>query len=595
MSEFGNESSTAVLRLGEKSIEALMKLFKFILERKERKVNSELKKEQLNEMKLKSGERIARLKIEGKVGFVKAKLLQRAGEPLVAIKTTMTDQQVKEFSRLAKKYGIPFTSISDRNKTGEKEHTFFVREKDLATAKEITDRMTKDMQLKAIDEKISEINGKGNLSEQDKADIEYLEQQKEEIIHNDTKTFNEENAEIIFNDVCGEMQNKSLSFDKGLNRYTDRDFSRDTPYYLCERTNPTSYIELKSTLDEFAGHQYTRTDYKVYKNEVEQVADLTLRKDGKFTDERFYGRSKGFWQDIKSDMMKKGGFSDDVVVFNNKEEFLRYQQLYKEQQKEITVLEKEGEYRDYSDIIKQLKEQLDKNNAELDEGGYAVNKITKQPIAIVVAKNIEERSEIAESAVIAMQISNYKELSKAQVKLEMDKQQLEGMEQETEEYAELAAEIAITEKQINNALNKEKMLISERNQINGVQAVTEVDKEYNAQKQKTIGNTKLINKREVLQSVGYCEVNNNVPYEQRLTIGTEIEKDVYVFEMKNGVTQEDLERVYKNDERKELDVNTHTLDEWKGQMSERREQITKSSPVADKSIENFIQRKDDDR
>lgn len=543
MSEFGNESSTAVLRVAEKSIEALLKLFKFILERKEKQINAALKKEQLYEIKLKSGERIAKLKVAGKVGFVKAKLLQRCGEPLVVIKTIMTDQQVKDFSRLAKKYGIPFTSISDRNKTGEKEHTFFVREKDLVTAKEITDRMTKDMQLKSIDEKISEIKDKGNLSEKDLVDIEYLKQQKEDIIHNETKTFNEENAEIIFNNVCGEMQNKSLSFDKALNRYTDRDFSRDASYFLCERTNPTSYIELKSTLDKFSGREYTRTNYNVYKNEVEQIADLSLRKDGKFTDERFYGRPKGFWQDIKSDMMQKGGFSNDVVVFNNKEEFLRYQQLYKEQQKEIAVLEKEGEYRDYAAITEQLKEQLKKNNAELDDDGYAVDKVTKEHLIIVAAKNIEERSRIAESAVIAMQISNYKELSKAQVKLEMDKQQLESMGQGTKGYEELAPEIAITEKQIKDALKKEEMLIGERKQINGVQAATKAYKEYS-------------NK---------IKGNDEVESSERNVL----------------------------EEHKELDRDTRTLDEWKGQMSERRERITKNNPVVDKSLEKSIPSKDD--
>lgn len=56
MSEFGNETTTAVLKLSTKSMEELFKLLKFIFERDERKLNREIKKAQLEESKHKQAQ-----------------------------------------------------------------------------------------------------------------------------------------------------------------------------------------------------------------------------------------------------------------------------------------------------------------------------------------------------------------------------------------------------------------------------------------------------------------------------------------------------------------------------------------------------------
>jgi hypothetical protein len=178
-------------------------------------------------------------------------------------------------------------------------------------------------------------------------------------------------------------------------------------------------------------------------------------------------------------MKIKGGFSDDVIVFNNKDEFLRYQHLYKEQQKEIANTEKKQEYRDYATITEKLKDQLDKNNAMLDKSrNIIVDKVTQKPLSLTEVSSAEEKSRIAECMIIFKQIENYKKLNNLEVKLAMDKQQLESLEHGTEAYNALDFEIKETQESIKSCLKIEEQQTNERSQINGVQAALEVEKEY---------------------------------------------------------------------------------------------------------------------
>lgn len=111
----------------------------------------------------------------------------------------------------------------------------------------------------------------------------------------------------------------SVSFDRALNRITERDFSKNTPRYICERTNPGRYIELTSKLEEYNGESYTKTNYSVYKDG---------EKIGEFHDGRFDGRQRSYWQKQKSQMKEAGGFSDDIVFFDEAGEFNHYRKLY---------------------------------------------------------------------------------------------------------------------------------------------------------------------------------------------------------------------------------------------------------------------------
>lgn len=532
MSEFGNDAASTALKAEMEALKMLGKFLEYLMKSSERRVNAELKKEQLNEMKLDSTQRAAKLKLAGKSGYVRAKLLQKTGEPLVAIDVKLNDIQMKRFAALAKRYGLLFTSFSDKRLDGEKDHILLVPEKDLAKCKAITDRMTEELKLKTIDEKIAELESKENLTEQEAQDLEKLKMQKKEMIHGDVNNFNEVNAEIIFSDVCGEMQDKALSFDEALNHFTDRDYSSDKPYYLCERTKPDCFMELHSSRDMFNGEEYTRTEYKVYREGIEQKSN---RPDGVFTDERFEGRPRYYWPNLKTEMKQKGGFSDDVIAFGSKDEFQRYQQLYREQQD--AEMQKDTEQKDFANITEKLESQLNENGAVLSENGVVLDIDTKQPTALIPTMQIVDKARIAENILIGAQIRNYNQLGRDMVQLAMDKQRILDLDPQSPAYKELQEQIQKIQQRIGNGLQSEIRLLNERSKINGVQAAIEVDKEYHQE-----------------------------------------------HALESGEHGERQERV----EQQELDRESRGMQEWKGKIDEQREQISQISPTADRAVKKGI-------
>ncbi len=124
-----------------------------------------------------------------------------------------------------------------------------------------------------------------------------------------------------FKTAAKAMEERSMSFDKALNRITERDFSKDTPRFLCERTDPGKYIELHSSYEEFEGQRYTKTKYTVYRDG---------ERCGEFDDGRFRGRTADFWQKTKDGMKQMGRFSNDVVFFDEKADFDRYRALHRD-------------------------------------------------------------------------------------------------------------------------------------------------------------------------------------------------------------------------------------------------------------------------
>ena len=224
MSEFGNETATATMRFGEKTIEALLKLLKFIMERNDRKLNREIKAEQIRQMKANKNKESATEYLNRKRGYVRAKNLFKSGEKLLPIATAMSPEELSRFNRLAKIEGVSFTAIADQRvieelkavkkelkalkKTEENEglsdeqiarqgelqrkleilnkkrqdRIIIIRTKDLELVKEITDRMNMEIQFDDIDKELSDLMSKGeeNLTQEQKARVEELLKEKEE-------------------------------------------------------------------------------------------------------------------------------------------------------------------------------------------------------------------------------------------------------------------------------------------------------------------------------------------------------------------------------------------------------------------------------
>ena len=121
-----------------------------------------------------------------------------------------------------------------------------------------------------------------------------------------------------------------------FDRMTDRDeLARDT-IIVCSANNPANYIQCTGSHNgERVVHQYD-----VYKDGMQQQAADRFGTNGTFTDEFSKdtdgkavrvqlenGKTTSYWNALKQDMAEKSGIeSDQVLVFDSKEEFDRYQE-----------------------------------------------------------------------------------------------------------------------------------------------------------------------------------------------------------------------------------------------------------------------------
>lgn len=122
-----------------------------------------------------------------------------------------------------------------------------------------------------------------------------------------------------FDEASEKMKEYSQTLEESLNRNTDKDFARDTPYYIVERKNPKNFIRILPQQDAFNGETYTKSSYSVY-------------TDGKFVKEfddgRFEGRDSNYWPKVREAIKTTGSFSDDLVFLGKQEVFDAYSDLY---------------------------------------------------------------------------------------------------------------------------------------------------------------------------------------------------------------------------------------------------------------------------
>lgn len=486
MSEFGNETTTATLKVGEKSIEALMKLLKFIMERNERKLNKQMKEEQIKQLKESRNKESTREYLNNKRGYVQAKKLFNSGEKLIPIATAMSPEELARFNKLAKISGVSFSAIADQriieelksvkqelkelDKKAKKEglteeqiakqtdlqkkyeqlqqkrqdKIIFIRAKDLELVKEITDRMNREIQFNDIERELSDLKDKGidNLTEEEKTRLDELMKEKENMEKKEFDDFNAKNNDVIYQSSVDNPKWEEMSFDKAINNVTERKYAQ-APCYICERTNPNNYMEVTSIAQEHNGREFTNTEFKVFNNGVEQRCDEFSH--GKFS---HYSRKDGensssygdeHWQNMKAEMKEKGGFSDDMLIFSSKEDYLKYKEEFKKTQEiiipkqNILYYEADNEsYKDYVGIINNLKEQLSEHNLELNEQGEICNSDTKEVMHLDKGMTDDEKISYAQAVNIGKQIDTYQKLNDCQTQLAFIRQQQEMNEESFE-------------------------------------------------------------------------------------------------------------------------------------------------------------------
>lgn len=398
LSEFGNETATATMKLGEKSIEALLKLLKFLMERNERAIASEIKKEQLKSLKDNKLKQEAIDYLDKKRGYARMSKLLKSGEKLLPLGVALSPEELKKFNHFAKLSGLEYSSISDKRiieklkharedmkelyakgmksasigyvkesfdinnlSTEDKEkyetltkqitdlekqrlnRIIVVREKNLDLVKDITDRMNMDIKFEDIDKEINDIKSKGHLSKADEVLIKDLEKEKERLNNHQFDTFNKESDDVILAEFTGEKISEAVSFERALGCVTERKYSQE-PCIVCERTNPSNYMEISSRQEiSDEGNPYVNTEFKVYRDGTQQKCSEFSH--GKFT---HYSGKDGkntsnfgdkHWINMKKEMKEKGGFSNDLHIFAHKEDYQRYVNDFEKAKEKITPRE----------------------------------------------------------------------------------------------------------------------------------------------------------------------------------------------------------------------------------------------------------------
>ncbi|MEG0614132.1 MAG: hypothetical protein RR540_00130 [Oscillospiraceae bacterium] len=486
MSDFASEAAGSALKITNTAIELLAKLFKFIFNRNngsgKGKWDNKLKKEEAiqlkNERLSREATRKAVVKYNGRGGEIAQKQLERmamsgkaSDQPYFKTIDTLDEKDFQKVCEKMKMRGIVWCSLNGNNK-----RVLRMREGDKEAFNEILQEITTEKLMEAKQNELDELLKKGKLTPEEQARADEIMRDLDGIKAEECAKENAKSNEETFENFANGEKEQSRTFDDTVNHFTDRGFQKNggKPYYACERTNPNSYMEMCESKDIFHDKEYRKTDFKVYKDGVEQKSDIC--KDGKFNDARFEGRPKYFWSNVRKEMKQKGEFSDDIAVFANKKDFEKYRTAYEKAVKESTINDKNVSF---SNIQKQCDEQLSANGAAFDEKGTLVNVKTKEPITEERAakiENIQEKTRFNECLIIAAQAKNYRELAEAKMMLSLAKSDLKSSDViSDEEISEINKTIKQSEEKIVACEKNAVDLQDKRDELSAVEAVNVVD------------------------------------------------------------------------------------------------------------------------
>lgn len=152
---------------------------------------------------------------------------------------------------------------------------------------------------------------------------------------------------------------KLFNFDKTLTDITERRDIRNSgkKIIICNIENPQTHIEAFADTKEIDGRSFICTQYDLYVDGEKIKCDEFSH--GEFThysDSRANNSSEigdEHWNNIKLELKTKGGFKDDVLIFESKDE---YKQYLKELQKKEENIEDKDAKEKVTENIKNVKE-----------------------------------------------------------------------------------------------------------------------------------------------------------------------------------------------------------------------------------------------
>ena len=468
MGDLGNDAGQSAFSLGAKALSAILRLLEKLMELWKDRHRRELDKLKVQEAKTELERQKILDKLEGKKGFVDYKELKKSGLELQPLGIYMTKAEMKEFSALCKREGVLFSGMTkdtERNSDGVKTYQIVCKKTDMEKVAGIIDRMNDEKMINGRLERIAELEAKGDkMTPQDKVDVAQLKEEIAAIQKSYCLRLNDETTRnVIDKAVTGEVGRK-LTLDEALNRLTGRSIDRDVVTIVADANDPSKYIKCHGYQDTYNDKPYIKTEYEVFRN-----AESVL----KTHDGRFDGRPEGYWNKQKEAIQEAGQFSGTFFKFASVLEYQKWAEAARSQNtQELSSMAKEGE-KDYSGIIKELEAQLDKNGAKMVDG-KVVDKESGKPLEIAENMTSEEQAVVAEAMVIGKQINNYQEVQKLSEEIALAKAEVQIADEGTEEKTAAEANLSNLEGRYDAALKTEQQLISERKEINAVQAEQEV-------------------------------------------------------------------------------------------------------------------------
>lgn len=476
MSDLGSDAGSTSLNLTAKTLEALLRLFEKIFEAWQRAPERAEHKLKLKQAKTEEEKVKAIKRLDGKTGFIKHKILSNTGQPLTVCGIHLTKEEIKQFNSICSREGILFSTISNLQLKKEGEKAFVgieCRTSDLEKLRAAVDRFNDEKRQEFIDNKIKSIMGKGELSEQDYADLRLLTGQKE-LMHKDY--CNRLNAEIqdnVIQNAYDESKLKPMDISEALNRHTGRYIDKDQHSIIADAINPNKIIKCHGydDKDPQTGENYIKTDYEVYNGNK-----CLLRT----TDGRFSGKPINYWGNQKKEIEEAADFSGTYYKFYSENEYkLWYEYVNKQNIEELSEMDKPAESKDFSRCIDIGMEKLKENGVELKEN-ILYDKESNQPLQVIINdKSLDrnKRSIVAESIIVGKQIENYKEIQELRNRLDLSKAEMIIAKPESKEYAEAKVKTENLENRLLKAYELDNNLVNERKDINAVQSMQQVEQE----------------------------------------------------------------------------------------------------------------------
>lgn len=476
MSDLGSDAGSTSLNLTAKTLEALLRLFEKIFEAWQRAPERAEHKLKLKQAKTEEEKVKAIKRLDGKTGFIKHKMLSNTGQPLTVCGIHLTKEEIKQFNSICSREGILFSTISNLQLKKEGEKAFVgieCRTSDLEKLRAAVDRFNDEKRQEFIDNKIKSIMGKGELSEQDYADLRLLTGQKE-LMHKDY--CNRLNAEIqdnVIQNAYDESKLKPMDISEALNRHTGRYIDKDQHSIIADAINPNKIIKCHGydDKDPQTGENYIKTDYEVYNGNK-----CLLRT----TDGRFAGKPINYWGNQKKKIEEAADFSGTYYKFYSENEYkLWYEYVNKQNIEELSEMDKPAESKDFSRCIDIGMEKLKENGVELKEN-ILYDKESSQPLQVIISdKSLDrnKRSIVAESIIVGKQIENYKEIQELRNRLDLSKAEMIIEKPESKEYAEAKVNTENLENRLLKAYELDNNLVNERKDINAVQSIQQMEQE----------------------------------------------------------------------------------------------------------------------